>query len=95
MSITWRKFMIFGLTASLPILSWIGRCPKEDEVETFRKYRAELATCEKCSRLYNVRAGAAWTIHLQEVHNMDLDDAIDVMAGIYRDLLILKARKKV
>ena len=93
MSFTWKKFMLFGLATTLPVVALTVKKLADDEREIFQHHHASMVSCDTCPGLYNARAGARWIMHLQDAHGMTLDDAIDITKVIYYQLLIQKARK--
>ena len=93
MSLTWKKFMLFGLAASLPVVVIAAKTLADDEKEVFHRHHAGMVVCDICPKLYRARAGARWIMHLQDAHDMTLDDAIDIIKHIYYTLLIQKARR--
>ena len=93
MSFTWKKFMLFGMVASIPVLAFTVKKLADNEREVFGHHHAGMVTCDVCPVLFQARAGARWIMHLQDAHGMTLDDAIDITKNIYYMLLIRKARR--
>ena len=93
MTFGWRRFIIFGFAASIPVVTWLVK--KDIEKTIFEHHQASMAACETCHRLFTGKAGPKWIAHLVDAHKMDDDTAIDTVADIYKRWIKQRHKKEV
>jgi len=87
MKLSWTQIKVFGLTITLPLIVIIVQKLNPEQVEQFRKYRAEMAECPACHRLFSVRAGMSFMLHLQDIHKVDSGHSMDIVGELYKQVL--------
>jgi len=93
MKMSWKQIRIFGWTISLPAIIIIVQQLNAEQVEQFRQYRAGMAECPKCHKLFTVRAGNSFILHLQDDHQIESGKSMRIVEELYRNLLGHRARR--
>ena len=88
MKLKWKQFRVFGTVVTLPAIIIIVQQLSPEQVEQFRAYKAGMAECPKCHRLFGGRAGLSFITHLQDEHGMDSFKSMDVVSELYKGLLV-------
>jgi hypothetical protein len=56
--------------------------------DEFAAHRSDMAECSHCHRLFNIRAGMSFILHLSDDHKMGSTLAISTVEHLYRKLII-------
>jgi hypothetical protein len=92
--LSWKQIRIFGLTFTLPAIIILIQQLNAEQVEQFRQYRAGMAECPKCHKLFTVRAGNSFILHLQDDHKIDSGTSMQIVEELYRNLLGRRAHRR-
>ena len=90
MKLLWKQITIAGFAVKVPVLSRLPVTLKERELEIFKKHRAEMANCERCKKLFSIRASTSFMMHLLDDHHFDFDETCAIIEELYRSLLARK-----
>src|ERR1700674_4570334 len=90
MAFKWRQIRVFGLSLALPFLALVAAEIAEHQRAAFLKAHQDMADCSRCHKLFNVRAGMSFILHLRDEHKLNEEQAIDIVEHLYRKLLIKK-----
>ena len=95
MSFSWKRFTMFGFEILLPFATWIVKShANAEQIAAFRRHKVELAECNKCHKLFGVRAGMSFIMHLMDAHNLSENETIAIVSSLYQELLARKAAKE-
>jgi hypothetical protein len=89
MSFSWRQINLFGIAMGIPVIAFLIR-KSEEQITAFGSYHDDMASCNKCHRLFNGRAGVRFIMHLKFDHGISEDNSIAIVADLWKRLLILK-----
>lgn len=85
MKITWKRIAILGLAVLVPVLiRVVVQLP--DRERRIIEHEKEMAICQRCHKLFKVRAGMAFILHLMDQHGWSFDDAEAAISRVYRKL---------
>ena len=87
MKVSWKKVSLFGLGLLVPALAFAVVQLTEREKSILQKRKAEIAGCSRCQKLFKIRAGNSFILHLQDQHGFTSDDSINVVVDLYKDWL--------
>jgi hypothetical protein len=87
MKLSWRQIKFLGIKLTLPQIIVVVQQLNPEQVEQFRLYRAGMAECPKCHKLFSGRAGNSFILHLVDEHDMESSHSMNVVADLYRKLL--------
>lgn len=94
MAFSWKKFTIFGFCLAVPIVAFIVKnYVDEEQAAAFKRMKAEIAECNRCHKLFGVRAGMSFILHLQDAHKIPADDSIYIVSELYRQLIARKGKR--
>ncbi len=72
----------------MPLFWWRARVEiNPSHRSAFQAHQSTMADCARCHKLFNIRAGVSFIMHLRDEHGMDSDLAIDTVAHLYRKLI--------
>lgn len=94
MKFDWRQIKFMGLNITLPSIVIIVQQLNPVQVEQFRQYKADMAECPKCHRLFGGRAGLSLIMHLQDAHNVESDSSMVIVSELYRNYLKTSASRR-
>lgn len=93
MKLEWRRLEMFGIQVVLPILTIIAYKIREEQREIFNRLRSELGECPRCHKLFDIRAGRSFLMHLMDVHKVDFDTAEHIVRELYLKLILHKGAR--
>jgi hypothetical protein len=76
-----------GIGVSFPIPASLIQEVSERQIVAFKKFKTEIAECPRCHRLFGVRAGMSFMLHLQDEHHMGSYESMDTVAHLYKILI--------
>ena len=91
MRIKWHRLALFGIEFALPLLTLVVYKIHDQQRELFSRVKPEIAECPRCHKLFSVRAGLSFLMHLIDVHKLDFDEAESIVALLYKRYLARKA----
>ena len=83
MKIQWKRVAFWSVTLSLPVLAFIQHKLAEQEIALFRKHKEEMVDCDRCKKLFHIRAGMSWILHLVDDHKFSSTHAIEIVEDLY------------
>jgi hypothetical protein len=92
MKVSWREVRFFGVGIALPVLVFLATQLAEHEIGSLKKHREEMANCERCKKLFKVRAGNAFILHLIDNHKFSDSEAMDEVGRLWKEWLEHKRR---
>jgi uncharacterized C2H2 Zn-finger protein len=93
MKLSWKQIRVFGITFTLPQIIILVQQLNAEQVEQFRQYKAGMAECPKCHKLFSGRAGNSFILHLQDEHRFESDKSMRIVEDLYKNLLVIRARR--
>lgn len=87
MKLSWKQMKVFGFTITLPLIVIIVQPLNPEQVEQFKQYRAGMAECPTCHKLFGIRAGMSFILHLQDAHKVTDDHSIEIVSTLYKRVL--------
>src|SRR4029077_7903812 len=94
MRIIWKHVMIFGTMVQTPRLCFLVEKDPEYVTE-FQGHAQELATCDRCHKLFDCRAGVRLIMHIQKDHKFEEEQSIEIVSDLYRHFFVLRYKKGV
>jgi uncharacterized C2H2 Zn-finger protein len=87
MKVSWKEVRLFGFGIAIPVIAFLATQLAEHEMRAFRQRKESLADCERCKKLFHIRAGMSFIMHLQDKHGFTSDESIDIVADLYKQML--------
>lgn len=94
MAFSWKQVRLWGTGISFPIPGFPIPEVSERQIVAFRKFKTEIAECPQCHRLFGVRAGLSFILHLQDKHHMDSYESMDTVAHLYKTLIDCREKEQ-
>jgi hypothetical protein len=91
MAIKWHRLTCFGLILTLPMIVLLRKVMPE-KITAFQAYREVLRDCKTCDKLFPTRL-LAMTAHLEDVHGIEENTAIEIVADLAQRFRIAKYAK--
>ena len=87
MKLAWREIKIFGIRFTLPAVLVVVQQLDAGQVEQFRKYRAQMAECPVCHKLYRGGYHLSMITHLVDAHEFSSTHSIEIVEDLGRKTL--------
>jgi hypothetical protein len=94
MKLDWRQIRLFGVNITLPAIVVLVQQLNPDQVAQFQQYKADMAECPKCHRLFGGGAGLSFILHLQDEHNVESEHSMVIVSELSLNKLRATAARR-